>query len=525
MLIYTVALEFDTSETLPRIQRVLAEWIGRRVHVRLPPESLGRDMDTRYVAGERLSVLTAIDDIPRRYSISFKHTDSEIHGREWITEIGISETPGGPLTVTILLRTEEMSVFSGSQPPQFSVPSLVAQLFERCVLSKSTPGVAEAKRLTADRDVLLAYEQHIENPARRHCVVVVSATRDGTYTVDVERLRKQLLGLAEVVTVPPGVDTRAFAELLPTTYYTWNGGINLIYPPITFGHERKIITHYVQGSEVTGDTWRDLLSRITHRSNRYLQSLHVSPGRVYTLKRVQELHRQKQAMIEAGQSSGLSGEYIKLLEETNAALEAQVRELGERVEGMEDTEGELREEIEQQRYRINTLQMENDKLHTRVKAIPAGPTARFDPSGLRSMAELISPVTTFLGDRLVLTSAAVRSMQDSPFRDIPKSWQVFQLLAGSLGKALGGGGSLSGALEELRELGVEYKPKMSDVTKGRSAGWERRYKGRAADMDKHLAIGSSRKPEACLRIHFEYDPEDRVIVVHHAGRHLDVMRS
>ena len=66
---------------------------------------------------------------------------------------------------------------------------------------------------------------------------------------------------------------------------------------------------------------------------------------------------------------------------------------------------------------------------------------------------------------------------------------------------------------------------MSDVTMGLSDDYSAQYKGRKADYNKHLKIGTSRRPERTFRIHFEWDDEDNKIVIHHAGRHLTTQHT
>ena len=51
------------------------------------------------------------------------------------------------------------------------------------------------------------------------------------------------------------------------------------------------------------------------------------------------------------------------------------------------------------------------------------------------------------------------------------------------------------------------------------------YKGRKADLGKHIRIGSSYNKERCFNVHFEVDRDDGAIVIHHAGAHLKTSRG
>ncbi|KJU87002.1 hypothetical protein MBAV_000804 [Candidatus Magnetobacterium bavaricum] len=72
----------------------------------------------------------------------------------------------------------------------------------------------------------------------------------------------------------------------------------------------------------------------------------------------------------------------------------------------------------------------------------------------------------------------------------------------------------------LLQQGIEYNPHI-DVRNT----YKKQYKNRPADFNKHLKLGTSRDPKLSFRIHFEYDAEDDVIVINHAGKHLPTTKS
>jgi hypothetical protein len=44
-------------------------------------------------------------------------------------------------------------------------------------------------------------------------------------------------------------------------------------------------------------------------------------------------------------------------------------------------------------------------------------------------------------------------------------------------------------------------------------------------MNRHFRLGGARDKTRTLRIHFEWDEDDQVIVIHHAGEHLTTTQS
>ena len=77
----------------------------------------------------------------------------------------------------------------------------------------------------------------------------------------------------------------------------------------------------------------------------------------------------------------------------------------------------------------------------------------------------------------------------------------------------------------LKKEGIEYKGGTSAVTQGMSNDYKLDYKGKSVDIGRHLCIGTARNPELTLRVHFHWDEEDKKLVIHHAGRHLDTRSS
>jgi hypothetical protein len=70
-----------------------------------------------------------------------------------------------------------------------------------------------------------------------------------------------------------------------------------------------------------------------------------------------------------------------------------------------------------------------------------------------------------------------------------------------------------------------WAAKESDTTTNSAVGKAERtftYKGQPLLMLQHLKIGVKDSPNRTLRLHFEWDPEDGVVVIGHCGPHLYV---
>ncbi len=124
--------------------------------------------------------------------------------------------------------------------------------------------------------------------------------------------------------------------------------------------------------------------------------------------------------------------------------------------------------------------------------------------------------------RLIATHAALKSADDSPFRDTKKIHQCLTVLADDYYRVYHKNKSiqLSEAIDAGRPHQIKFKGDTAAITKGLHSTYKRNYKGSPVDIGKHLGIGNSGSPERCFRLHFHWDEEDQQIVIHHAGRHL-----
>lgn len=141
-----------------------------------------------------------------------------------------------------------------------------------------------------------------------------------------------------------------------------------------------------------------------------------------------------------------------------------------------------------------------------------------DACAASTLAELSEHVIASFEGKIVLTRAAIESMHDSPYIYINRAWRAFSILAGSMRESFLGRQSIEVGRKELRDEHMTLAWSQAPAAQ-KNPGWYRLYKGRKADMSMHICAGTSLDPRRCLRIHFEFDGE--VVVVHHAGRHLD----
>lgn len=141
------------------------------------------------------------------------------------------------------------------------------------------------------------------------------------------------------------------------------------------------------------------------------------------------------------------------------------------------------------------------------------------------LSEVANSILALHPQRIYLTVPALKSMRDSVYRDTAKFRACLSLMATKLYEHYRDKTErLHEVLEHFTQESIDFHPKMSSVTMGQYSD-NRKYKGKLADINRHFCLGNARDPSRTLRIHFDWDDEEKLLVIHHAGKHLETTQS
>lgn len=158
----------------------------------------------------------------------------------------------------------------------------------------------------------------------------------------------------------------------------------------------------------------------------------------------------------------------------------------------------------------------------RGSGVTIAPSTTSKDEGLVDIATGI--VNAYPG-RIHMTNPAIKSLRDSVYRDTEKFRNCLSLMATNLYEHYSAKASrLPDVLALFTLEQIEYAANMSPVTMGMLAD-NRKYKGKPANMNRHFCLGNARDPVRTLRIHFDWDADDKLLVIHHAGKHLETTQS
>jgi len=209
-------------------------------------------------------------------------------------------------------------------------------------------------------------------------------------------------------------------------------------------------------------------------------------------------------------------------------LEAENADLLEEAIDMEVARDAAREHLQNETFKwtaeVRRLKDENALLREQSKVV------RLPPDFLEAVTSALegplTPLeTVLLLERLFpervtfLDTAKTSAKKAEVFRYRAK---VAQLLVSLVTKYYDAVASGKGDVEARKVFGDEFAAKEAKLSKRgiklRTFTW----KGREFVMEKHLKDGVKQSDAECLRIHFEWMPDEKRIVVGHCGGHLDL---
>lgn len=536
MLVYANYLRVQGTDAEWAVFKAIGGWLKEQLGFGLRPDQLKHDGEYNGQRGEhrsRLRVYGCYDGDPALCAWVLKHADDNIRGRQWIVEVGVKKFTG-TLDVSCVVKADERSTLVSS-PVSASQPRVI-QYLAKNIFSTKNADFADAvpgeilRTVGQDRDSYRELLAEIKRRDRDGAVVLVSATREGEYLIDLTRLQRTLVGLAQVVQVLPDSNSYEMAEILGQPWSAWNGAVNVLAIP----SESHVRARYFLRDEIVA--WGEGLQRIarilawvTASTNIPRLRMHVRPEGVMQLsmrrriQRVRETSTQmnveqlRQALDEASNQAADQERFFNELVEENAGLEV---ELSRYKDDLEATQDELR---------TNNFQLKS--LKDQVSSATGGSSGTTIPEALLTIAlkDELSPIDCieFIEQAhgnscTVLDSARSSAKKMTRFLYGRVLLGLLVRLVTTYREALKDGGDSKARVVFGKS---EYAAKESQTVMANKAMCRQRtfdYDGTKVEMFRHLKIGVDDDPTRTIRVHFHWDGNRQKIVIGYCGEHLPV---
>lgn len=349
MIIYASSLVVHANDVRGPLHREITNWLSAKVRQTLEPASLVDGYHGEFPPNSLVEVAAAEanSDYPGGLiGYRLQHGDAATSGRTWTTDIGVMST-GQNARVSLVLSTHEDSRLV-SPVLETTRPRIVTMIADSCRINSSTVGGSPMNLTLEDAD---AFDYRLRDPERDFPIVVVSCDRGGRYIVDATRLASLLLGIAEVVAIPPGIDTFRLEDLLTPSYSAYGGAVCMIWPRSRFGDRDLIPSQKLMTERLVtmlgkpGSVESEILAMVCHRTNPKHDRDAVTVVDVRRISAQQQLSRAK--AVGTADSEEMRGLYeaidikqrqqISELEETLERTQSEVEQLRDQKDELERT--------------------------------------------------------------------------------------------------------------------------------------------------------------------------------------------
>ncbi len=533
MLVYANEIEIVGNNPALQVLRGIAGWLTEKLDERV----VIKDVTT---PGERtggkpkawLRTDRASTDNFRLYSWVLKHSDPNVTGRQWVTELGLRDEDGGPAHFSCVVYTEEQSILV-SEPVQASRPRVVKFIFSN-VQNESdvqfAPGSigSAPKWVGDDTDSYRGLFAEIDSESRNYPIVLVSPDNEGNYVIEPRKLQSMLFGLAQVVGASKDFNSYDMADVLGREYSAWAGAINIIRVAHRDG---RIFTHRIMPRDfpVELDTSHKkecfVLGRVSHNTNIPRQRNRIRPEGVRHLSAKVRLERR----------------IASLAEKPDDTLR---EELGMVYEELSQLSADL-EQSQQEKERLEFTLLESEEkiqgLEKQIKLSAYAHSQRSDaPSDLAEDEEVVKNLISLASDlkgptpeeclnilskvyprRLLVLPSAIESSRDmAAFSQNRRLLDMLNRLVTEYLPAYLRGGDIEARSTFTTK---EFASRESDtVTNNKQMMAYRKFEvdGQEVEMLKHLKVGVADDSKSTIRVHFEVDQQSKRVVIGHCGLHL-----
>lgn len=539
MLVYANHLKFRGAGAEEAVFRSVGVWLKEQLGFGLHPNQLKQEGQTKGTRGDAASWLRiyATDQAdPKLYAWVLTVADTDVPGRQWITELGL-KIHGGGIDLSCVVRTEEKSALVGARVTA-SRPRVIGYAIKNIQAAANADlGIdfvgASVKGVGRDEYSYRSLLSEIERGDRISPIVLVSPTREGEYLVNAGHLQDILVGLAQVVQVDQDFNSYEMSGILGSQWSAWAGAVNVLHIPTQSGFVRG---RFFQADEIEG--WGDtqhsrvseLLAWVTHNTNISRQRSRIRPEGVMQLalrRRIQTVRANSDQM----NASQLKEELEKASEE--AEMQDQFfNELADEISTLETNFTQSEQNLNEATDKLGTKDYEIQSLKDQLEKSGGGRTGSLDAEKLLDLvcqkgaptpSECIDVIQRLYGDKCIFLDTARKSAQDmNRFVNGRELLGLMKRLATDYRSVLmeGGDTTARGVFGKNEFAANESQTVRNNAAMRSSRTFE--YNGNQIEMFRHLKIGAEDDVSKTIRVHFHWDAAKKQIIVGYCGKHLQV---
>lgn len=521
MLVYSTHFTLDKSVSVRQILSIVALWLTQKTKIDFSASQLLQNKSSRLRTGFDLETYMILGDYPSANVVRLSHGDDQVPGRQWVTEIAVRQLDyNRDIECTINLSTNEISarVVRGITPTR---PRVILEIVKNCKPVGGTPGT---EILEIDETNTEIAKYLILDPNRQHPVIIISPYADGTYPIDVEKLRELVVTIADIVKIKPNADTYEISRQLGGRYSAWRGAMNIVFAKYGDEYSSYVMLPDQMTDFIIQDSLEtEVFSIITHKTNIPNSRKQISHHYVNESNLRLELHRKKKEAQESkdvGKYVSFLESYIKSQEQQNSRLRAEADEYAQLYDECENEMRQMQFDMASLKHQLTQAGAQKYSDYDEKTRIALFNSFFQKPNPTECLLSLCS---LFPKEVEILESAWKSAKESDSFKYGDRLMILLKKLVFDYRMSLIEGKGDSNALNIFGK--ESFTAKESETTESNKRAIELRtfdYDGEQIHMVKHLKIGVNPSAAETIRVHFHWDSKLQKIVIGHCGQHLDL---
>jgi hypothetical protein len=458
-----------------------------------------------------LHTIAFSDEQHRCFALRLVHPDDKDDHVHWTTEVCFAaDTAVEQTQVSVTTSIAETTGIVSPIAREASRPSIVKQIVERWPAREYYPIRPVSSPLMVAE--VAQFMTLVTSTQRRLPVLLISAKNyDDKPIVDADAIADQVVALCHVVVAENRFPSLSLRDYLPQALNCWDGAVRIYWPHF------KLIDHPFQHRLWTPSRIAEIEAEFSGGFKKYLLQLlcriasarHMYPEASWDY--IARLLNQK-AMADLREAGDLT-ELLDLMDGDLNDLRQQVKGLQQQVSDARLAEEKARSEAESWRLAYVEAMKASRGQSTDAMALESLP-----PTSVKEVVERIE--AEFKG-RIVFALNGRSQVDDNPFEDTEGLYETLRFLGTTYLLARRGQEPCADLGLACREAaGFSYEPHQSDITIGMYKDYyTTKWKSKTLKLKNHVGKGSSKDARYCIRVAFEFDETDRVVVIGFLGQH------
>jgi hypothetical protein len=516
--VYRTHFELDANKgvqpTLDAVRSKIIAWAGTRSGIRIADHAqLAGDLQSTEVGtGRFIETRSYEGPYGTAWGLKLTMPDDE-PDVAWITETTVYTKPDGKVWFSCSSQVGRQGQTLSPVVRFANRPVIVKDVLAMFPGKGMLPLTGKPLSCGSGNDVMLLIGLLTLND--RHLpVVFVSRTNEGAILTDTKKLADQLAGLAYVIEATGPDVSEAMGRVLPSPLNCFDGGVRIYWPGFDtnssrFHHPLWIRSRIVQLNERhPARLGSEILNRIAS-----VTTFTAPPS---FIPWSQLLDWQRSQAIEHAKASNKHGELLTLLEDENRSFSAQVRQ--------------LRAELDLQTQETAKFKALAENFRLALQSNEPAQAGDVLEASVDSVEEALEIAENEYADQLAFCWNSKSEDDSSPFDDPHSVLRALRWLATTYHDSRTGKKECPDRETSVREAipGWSYEPHQSKLTmnhRKHRVWYHANYDGREFALPEHLKCSSTKDARHSIRIAFNWDDQNKKVVLGYLGQHQQTAAS